>query len=85
MGNGSLHLRPSLRPRVRLQIPPLRFAPVGMDKGGFGLSIGICDMDGRGSVRHSGSIKGYFRDQDETDGSSALCLCQRDMQNAVLR
>ena len=35
MGNGSLHLRPSLRPRVRLQIPPLRFAPVGMTKGGL--------------------------------------------------
>jgi hypothetical protein len=35
MSNGSLHLRPSLRPRVRLQIPPLRFAPVGMTKGGL--------------------------------------------------
>jgi hypothetical protein len=33
MGNGSVRLRVSLRPRVKPQIPPLRFAPVGMTKG----------------------------------------------------
>jgi hypothetical protein len=40
MGNGSVHLRVSLRPRAKPQIPPLRFAPVGMTKGRFAFPKG---------------------------------------------
>jgi len=101
MGSASLHSRVSFAPGVELQIPPLRCAPVGMTNCRLVLRVRICAMDGKraGDIslglkeevqmgngnRHSETIKKYFRDQDETDDSSALCLCQRDMRNAVLR
>jgi hypothetical protein len=101
MGFGSLHSRVSFAPGVELQIPPLRCAPAGMTNCRLALWVCVCEMDGKRAEdvslglnekvqmgngnRHSGSMKGYFRDQDETNDSSALCLCQQDMQNAVLR